>query len=1260
MSSDSGQIVTFYSFKGGTGRTMALANVAWILAASGMRVLVVDWDLEAPGLHRYFDPFIDAEDFGTAGGIIDLVREYEWEAANKTRRGDAWVRQMARVDRHAFSIDWMFPGRGLIDFLSAGRQNNHYAATLDSLDWDDFYGRLGGGYFLDCLRADMKRSYDYTLIDSRAGQSDVADICTVHLPDQVIDCFTFSEQGIDGAARVAFAILDLHADRGIRVLPVPMRVDPTDKARTAAGREVARQRFPGLPAGMTEEARAAYWRKVEVPYRSSYAYEECLATFGDRPGDPRSLLSAYEALVGAITDRAVTRLPPMGEVERARGAARFVRRPFPTEDEVTLRYAAEDRVWAEWITQLLVVSGVQVNDPAITDIPGRAGGRALVIVSRANWPVERPVIPSGRDAPLAVYVDDVQPLPNVPVAMSASLVGRPATVAVDRVLRLLGRQATAIDVELADRLARYPGDPPMLFLAPARNARFSGRQAELQRLRADLRSRGSAAVLLSSAPVTLLGTGGVGKTQLALEYAHRFRGAYDIVWWVDADEVESVEASLADLGERLGIDASPRTALDTLTRWLLVFDNADDPEQLGRLLPRGAGHVLVTSRNRAWADTSQSMTVNVFRRGETIHHLQLRVPSIRAEDANLIGEALGDLPIAVSAAGAWLADTGESVEDYLSHVDAHGPHDAVATIWDLALKQLQRHSPAAHRLLQLCSLLSSDIALELVYSDRMAATLADLDRTVTDRVMRARLVRQINRLALLKLDPEMSRIHVHRLLQHVVRERMTPAELAVRRHEAHLVIAAARPRPEVDDSDAWPQYEMLWPHLAASKAFTCHDESVRQLYIDHVRYLWLRGDLPRARDLAAQVDRAWTALPASAGARPQLLRLRHNHANVLRDLGRFGEALALDEHVFAEQRRLLGDQHAYTLMTRSGQASDLRALGRYRDALGIDETTAAAWIAQFGEEAPTTLQAMHNLAVSHRLAGNGRAASRIDEQVYDLRKRVRGEAHDETLDSASAIGRDLRDAGEYERSATVLRMVSRSLASRSGHDHWRTHNADSNLAVSLRCAGRAGEAQALLDRAYEKLTDRLGPMSPHTLACRLSRAGTLVVLDAVDRAVAELRAVHHAYLDTLGPAHPHVLACMSNEVAAARAAGDHRRARDLAEQSAAGLRAALGADHPHALAARMNLAVCLAETGDPVGATNTAEEGIAALTRMLGPAHPDTLCAREDLALITHRRGGDADEVRRALARCLGNAHPTVAALREGRHPHRIIDPHPY
>src|SRR5215475_10343096 len=112
-----GQVVTFYSYKGGTGRTIALANVAWILAANGKRVLVVDWDLESPGLYRFFKPFIGETALASTGGVINLIREYEWAMTRQKPTDSGWIRRYASVERHSFSLEWdQFPGEGTLDY----------------------------------------------------------------------------------------------------------------------------------------------------------------------------------------------------------------------------------------------------------------------------------------------------------------------------------------------------------------------------------------------------------------------------------------------------------------------------------------------------------------------------------------------------------------------------------------------------------------------------------------------------------------------------------------------------------------------------------------------------------------------------------------------------------------------------------------------------------------------------------------------------------------------------------------------------------------------------------------------------------------------------------------------------------------------------------------------------------------------------------------------------------------------------------------
>ncbi|GAA4458148.1 FxSxx-COOH system tetratricopeptide repeat protein [Phytohabitans houttuyneae] len=1301
-----GSVITFYSYKGGTGRSMALANVAWILAANGNRVLIADWDLESPGLHRFFKPFLREEDLRGTGGVIDLIREYE--DANlpeaPAERPDNWFEDYAKV-RYPFTIGWSFTGGGSLDFLSAGRQNDHYAVTVGALDWENFYNRLHGARFFDALRADMKRRWDYTLIDSRTGLSDVADICTLHLPDTLVDCFTLSDQGIEGAARVAHSTRKLRAKmkRQPRILPVPMRVDQAEKEKAEAGRALAVRFFNDLPTGMTDSERRRYWSEVEVPYRAFYAYEETLAVFGDQPGSRTSLLAAYETLTSYITDGKHTSLPVMDEGVRIREKGRYERRyPDLPDDEIILRYSAEDQVWAEWIERQLLAVGARVRGSQVEGAKAEerraTRSRTLTIISHNYLAAEPgsmpPLEPPNSGAPLAVYVSDVRQLPEFPPEKTVTVVNQAASVAVDRIQRLIGRQPDPSQLVNGQVGPRYPGLEPRVFGAPARNARFTGREGELTRLREQLLSGGQAVVLQqqrnqpTALPVALQGMGGIGKTQLAIEYVHRFRNAYDVVWWVLADPPEFVDAALADMAPQIGVviegtDTAADTARAVLQklrsgeagrRWLIIYDNAEAVERISPFIPPvpqdGRGHVIVTSRNVAWSESANPIPIDVFRRNESIAHIRQRVETVTEQEANSIAEVLGDLPIAVAVAGAWLAETGATPAEYLREVERHGSLALSAQrTWDLSLDRLKQQSPAAYRMLQFCSVFAPEIASDLLTSDRMAEALAPIDPSVNERVMRGAPIQQMSRLALIKVDPHAGQVQMHRVLQAVVRDRMAEDEIEAARRQVQLVLAGSRPIGDVDDRRTWPQYRRLWPHLDASGAVRSTEPSVRQLLIDRVRFLWLGGDLQQGEQVARLTVNAWQEMlsdrPDDASLARQLLHLQFNLGNILRALGRFIESRNLDEEVLRDQQALLGEEHPHTLMTAGSLAADLRALGRYSEALPRDAATMQAWHKVLGEDHPRTLVAASNLAVSHRALGDFRAARALDEQVYERRRQVLGRDHQDTLLSASSLGRDMREAGEYKRSVDFLERVLNLYREASGPDDRGSLNAQVNLAVSLRSAGRAEDATKHLEDAYRRLTDRFGPTSPDTLACRLSRSANLLVSGDETGGRAELISVEKAYRSTLGESHPHSVVCLNNLCVAARMVGDHEAALDWAARATGEFERTLGDQHPYSLAAAVNLAGCLMEVGKQVAAYDRMRQVTELMMQTLGPNHPDTLACKTNAALARKLLDGQAldgtlPDPGLQLVETIGDDHPTVRELRTGTLSRRILDPHPY
>ncbi|GAA0989051.1 hypothetical protein GCM10009555_072140 [Acrocarpospora macrocephala] len=1307
MNDTDGQIITFYSYKGGTGRTMALANTAWVLASQGLRVLVMDWDLESPGLHKFLRPFMDVDVVTSTPGVIDIITDYAFEAKKQKsdphadRRPDLHL-AYAQVLPHATSLSWEFPGVGTLDFISAGQENRNYSSLVSGFNWDNFYGELGGGRFLDALRDNMKRNYDYTLIDSRTGLSDIADVCTLQLPDLLVDCFTMTDQSIEGAARVAHYIDERHHKRDVRILPVPMRIDDGEKEKLDAGRQFARSMFEQFPKGMNAEERNQYWGSVEIPYKRFYAFEETLATFGDTPSSPSSLLAAYERLTAAITNGKVTALAPMEEAVRVRWLETFTRRQPVDPADIVLSYTPEDRMWADWMTSVLEHAGCRVTPRALTPNSGQAdpidqASRVMVLLSpsftRAAQPLE--------DWTQAISADltggprQITPFRVADVRLPASFADRPPVdlyrlsqqQATDAVLRAAGRNPSEYPADHPPLGSRYPGLIPPIWNVGLRNISFTGRGSALERLRDQLVGA-SPSTGSTQKVAALFGLGGVGKTQVALEYAHRFRADYDLVWWVSAEQPELINTALAELALKLNIRVSEnvveaaQAALEALrlgrphARWLLIFDNAREPDQLLDYLPDGPGHVLVTSRNKSWGPTATPFEVEVFSKQESLEHMLRRVETLNPAEALAVAEELGHLPLAVEQAAAWLAETGVSASKYIDELRSQtarilstdppaGYPMPVATTWNLSLTQLQERSPAAVRMLQLCAFFAAEpISLELIYSNEMMKALPEDPMLDGQKAMLPRLIREITRFALAKVDPGNNSIQLHRLVQVVIKSQMTQEERESTSHLVHDILVGARPsKGEVDNPANWPLYDIIWPHLVPSEAQNCvQEETTRLLLTERVRYLWLRGQYTEAIQFGQTLAEFWE--PKFGQVERQRLYMLFAVANALRSLGREQEAMQLTEWVLERQTELLGPSHAHTLQTTNSRAADLRAAGRFAEALDLARDTYGRWKDLFGEDYEMTLKAANNLAVSFRLVGDCFNARDLDEDTLDRNSLVKGPKHLDTLGSAQNLGRDLREAGFYTESINQLRDTLELYREAFSDDYIESLRASKSLAVSLRKAGEQQEAMVIAQGVWERF-QRNYPSSPEALAADLERASCLSALGNKEQARLVAEAAYLEYAKRIGAAHPFTRVAANNLMIYQRCLGAAKEALATGEEALGAFRAQLGPNHPYSLSCALNVANCLADLGRLAEAETMLRETLTGLENTLGHRHPDTMVCRGDLAIVLREQGRseEATELQvatlQAMSDKLGEEHPTVHELRLWRRINRDLEPQP-
>ena len=259
---------------------MALANVAWLLAMSGERVLVVDWDLEAPGLHRYFHPMLEDKELLRTQGLLDFLEMLATRAATSAEplaEDDIDVIEYVTKLKWTanFPVSWATFGENSgIDLLTAGRQGPLYGRRLNAFSFVDFYEKLGGQRMLQIARRQMKGLYDYVLIDSRTGVSDTSGISTVEMPDTLVVCFTLNDQSILGASGVAEGIMALRSELSpatsgppFRIFPVPMRVSlDGERSKIDNALALAKKRFAQflvhLPKGTAPWSQ--YWGSVQL------------------------------------------------------------------------------------------------------------------------------------------------------------------------------------------------------------------------------------------------------------------------------------------------------------------------------------------------------------------------------------------------------------------------------------------------------------------------------------------------------------------------------------------------------------------------------------------------------------------------------------------------------------------------------------------------------------------------------------------------------------------------------------------------------------------------------------------------------------------------------------------------------------------------------------------------------------------------------------------------------------------------------------
>lgn len=818
---------------------------------------------------------------------------------------------------------------------------------------------------------------------------------------------------------------------------------------------------------------------------------------------------------------------------------------------------------------------------------------------------------------------------------------------------------------------------------PIRNPDFTGREALLGQLHQALETSSKASVL----PQTLHGFGGVGKTQLALEFVYQYAEQYDLVWWISAEQPSLVLASLEELGRRLGLPTNEdrkqtagivRDALaSSPLRWLLVFDNADQPDDIAPLVPSAGGHVILTSRNQTWAHVWDAIEVDVFDRHESVDLVQKRSRAISREDADRLAAKLGDLPLALDQAASWQAATGMPVSEYLQLFDEHVREllsegkptsypTTVAAFVSLAFERLRQEAPAVAQLLEMFAYLAAEpISVALLRTGREAKISQPLSRSLRDSISLNRTIRDLRRYGLAKVDPD-QRIQVHRLVQLVLREGLSDELAAQSKTNVHNLLASANPG-DPDDGRTWQMHAEIGPHVQAAGLIEADDVEARLVALDQIRYLWQTGDYEASRRLGEAAVAAWrTADGDGVGPDGELTLIAMRHlALALRSLGEYGPARELFTETYERLRRTLGDDHEHTLKTALNRGADWRIAGEYREALRREQENLDRHQRVFGDDDQETLKVRNNLAVSMRMLSNFQDGYEIDQAIASEWVRTVGESDSRTLFCLANVARDLYGLGRYADALGLQQRTWPSFRDQLGARHSYVLLAARTIAIALRKTGQYPEALAQARENYRNYHSRFGADHEHTLAATMSYANTLRTIGELSEARSLATEAVGLYRRKFGERHPLTLAAVTNLAIILRGSGELREARTLDTGTFDLMTEVLGPEHGYTLCVANNLANDLVLGHDLAAARELSEQTLEISRRVRGDDHPYTLACATNAAFDRQATGDEAggqallEQTLAGLARVLGSEHPETLDAARGKRAECDIEPPP-
>jgi class 3 adenylate cyclase/tetratricopeptide (TPR) repeat protein len=778
------------------------------------------------------------------------------------------------------------------------------------------------------------------------------------------------------------------------------------------------------------------------------------------------------------------------------------------------------------------------------------------------------------------------------------------------------------------------GESPWNVPDAARTKYFTGRLHLLDLIREQLAHHHRAA---------LSGLGGIGKTQTGIEYAARHRSDYrNGVFWINAETESGLTSGFVEVAKTLHLAAADSNdqerivgaALEWLNandQWLVILDNVEDRREIRRFVPdRNKGDILITSRESVFQELGIPRALEVLELDgeEAVKFLFTRTGRDASDPgevaaATRLATELGNLPLALEQAAAYIAETNAAFADYVSAFRKRRvsllerssglvTHETVSVTWAANFEAVERSSLGAADALRLSAFLAPDAIPVEMFSKGVGALGGPIAEALSadDDLAITELLRPLARYSLIRAEARSRSFGMHRLVQEIVRAEIEESERKAFVERAIGALDATFPDVTFE---TWGTCDRLVSHVAWIgpwvDVYDVVSEAVNRVFCLAGRYFIERGRYAEAKPL---LDRALSVGERALGPEHAAVALTINTLAILSfSLGANEEAQQWHERALAIRERTLGSVHPDVARTLNGLANTYYRRGRFLEAQPLYERALAIWESTFGPDSPEVATGLNNLAVALTNRGRFVEALAMNERALAIRERTLGPEHPHIALSLSNIAELYRKTG---RAADAEPLLRRAIAMRElafGPDHRDVRESLNALAGVLGDQKRYAEAKPVYERALASSDRTLGP--EHADAAE----------PIAGLADLELKQGRHAEAQRL-----------------------HERALAIAERG-------LGPDHPEVAYSLRGLANIHLHQGQDADAAPLLERALSILERAHGPEHPEVAETLRVLALLRKNQGRNdeaAELFKRALAikqKTFGDDHSDVTAIRE-------------